>query len=1071
MAKRKVRILRIGGWTIVGIVSLILLTTLVFYLGRDYFMKRAVIYLNEQQPGEVQMGQMNLIPFLNFPDITLNLQDVKFYERELDTDSTAMEPILSLKEIGVTLDLVKLIKGGIMVSEARLKDGFVHVEIYADSISNLEHALGIRFGEEAEKDTSTTTAPLAIDLDKIELVNVRARMDNRVNDEYFDMEVNQLESSFSYLEGQIRAAIEVDIYINMLKYQTINDQIDKHIALQGSIILDPVSQLLELEPSSLNVSGLTFETWGKLDLRSTPRIDLAFTATNEGLELLNYLFMGILDLDEIEQIGGGSINLNGTVQGNMGGEQLPVVRVNGEAKDLGFRIKPVSRDVTGISFGLFATNGSKSDLSEAYLDLQDFKAQFPEGSIYSNISASNIKSPELNIEVDCAVNLEGLEEMFKKESLSSLSGSVAIKGEVSGSVNRNSGNFLNEGGSLKAIFKDVAFVMNHDSINRDSLKNINGELVLHDTIVKAEKLSLAINGNLFDVGLSSENLLLYLLDYDRDITAGISLASARFNPASLLRDSSIADSFGEEIQDFYFSAGAVIEKGELDDFLEYDSIPYLEITLDSFGVSMPMLADISRVGASLSFGPDSISLHRLAGTIGESSFDLSGVLINYVALTGGDSGEYISLDFNISSDLMRAEDLLTLNDKFLLPQTYDTEHLENFRMAGRVEAPAAGLIHDSISMDFAVGIENLGWKFRYYPEVFKNFLIQMKREGDLLLIDQFQGSIGENNLSLSASIGNFTDSLVENMYGSLELYSDLLDFNQLLNYEQPENGEEAGSKDSSEVREPPKLYEVEYPQFDFTVNIGEVRYAKHTIYGMNGKFRTSRDKIFYLDQFSISPEGRGNLEFNGQLNISNPEQYILSADLNLKGIDIGDLNLELESGDTVYTLKDNFKGLVDARGLAEIFITPELNVDMPASTAQFNVTVNDGALINFTPLQAAGKFLDSKDLNNVRFAKVRNSFTLMDSKIIIPLMNVESTVGQMLIQGEQGLDGSYLYLVRVPPKLAREAARSAMSEGSKDDGEDQISQMKRGDFLGITVWSNGTESDFKLGDRRDKFRE
>jgi len=28
---------------------------------------------------------------------------------------------------------------------------------------------------------------------------------------------------------------------------------------------------------------------------------------------------------------------------------------------------------------------------------------------------------------------------------------------------------------------------------------------------------------------------------------------------------------------------------------------------------------------------------------------------------------------------------------------------------------------------------------------------------------------------------------------------------------------------------------------------------------------------------------------------------------------------------------------------------------------------------------------------------------------------------------------------------------------------------ERGDFLIITVWSDGTESDFKLGDRRNKF--
>ena len=46
-----------------------------------------------------------------------------------------------------------------------------------------------------------------------------------------------------------------------------------------------------------------------------------------------------------------------------------------------------------------------------------------------------------------------------------------------------------------------------------------------------------------------------------------------------------------------------------------------------------------------------------------------------------------------------------------------------------------------------------------------------------------------------------------------------------------------------------------------------------------------------------------------------------------------------------------------------------------------------------------------------------------------------------------------------------------MSEGSRDDGEDEVVQMKRGNFLGITLWSNGTESEFKLGDRRNKYKQ
>ena len=514
-----------------------------------------------------------------------------------------------------------------------------------------------------------------------------------------------------------------------------------------------------------------------------------------------------------------------------------------------------------------------------------------------------------------------------------------------------------------------------------------------------------------------------------------------------------------------------MEKEELDGLLEFDSIPEAEIFLDSFGISMPMLANISGVGASLSLGPDSLLLRYLEGTIGESRINASGKLVNFGALSTGDSGEVITLDFNISSDLLRAEDLFTVGGEFLLPEEYSTEHLEDFRISGNLEVPASGLVHDSVSLDFALDVRDMGWGFRYYPSRFKNFLIEVKREGDMLVIDNIQGTVGENNLKLSATIGNFTDTLVGNMYGSIELYSDLLDLNQLMNYQQPEEQKDNEGVDSSQLKEPLKLHEIGFPQFDFTVNIGELRYDQFKIYGMDGNFRSTRERIIYLDRLVVSPENRGTIELNGQLNLANPEHYIVDADATLKGIHVDDLNVPLQSGDTVVMLRDNFQGVVDARGLAEIYITPDLQVDMPASTAQFNVTVSNGALINFTPLQAAGKFLDTKDLNHVRFNTLRNSFTLIDSRIVIPLMFVESTLGLMLIEGEQGLDGSYLYLVRVPPKLAMQAARSAMAEGEREDGEDQVSQMRRGDFLGVTVWSNGKESDFKLGDRRSRYQQ
>jgi hypothetical protein len=1058
------------GWIAMVLVSLVLLVTLVFYLGRNYFMGKAVSYLNEQQPGEVQMGQMNLIPFINFPDITLQLQSVNYYEEEILSDSSDRVPIISLNKIHVTLDVMDLIRGNVMVSEAKLEEGFVRLEIYEDSVSNLEYALGIRFGEQVDKDTTDKTPTIRVDLDVIELSGILLELDNRVRNEQFRLHVNQLESSFSYLPDLIEAELNLDIDINRIKYLTINEEGKRNVSLTGSIAMDPLAKVVEVRPSSMSVSGLDFETWGTYDYKETPHLDFTYKATNEGLEVLNFLLRGVLDLDEIEQIGGGSMYLSGEVKGNLG-EELPMILLNGSADEIGFRIKSLNKNVSGISFNVYATNGSKLDLSESYMDITGFKARFPEGSITGNVIVNNVKSPELNIEVDGHVNLEGLEKMLKSDLLHDLEGSVHLHGRVNGRVNRKSGEFLNDAGSLIASLDKVGFAIKQDSLVGDSIRNLHGDIVLSGNKIGSDKLVMEYNGNLLEVGVMTENLLLYLLNFDKDVMAQLSVASEILIPATLISDTTVAKLLGEELKGLHFSAGALISWEDLDDFILADSIPTVLFSLDSFGIEFPLMADISNMSASLTFGPDTISLHNLEGTIGESEFSFSGLMANYGVLAQQDSAGLLSLEFALESEQMRAEDIFTFKNEFLLPETYSTEYLEDFSLGGKLELPAEGLVIDSIPVNFGLEIENLEWNFRYYPLSFENFLIKLRREGDHLIIDDFEGSVGESNLKMTASISNFTDSLLENMHGSLVLESDLLDFNTLLNYQLPEELKDSAGLDTSVIREPPRLDQVSYPNFDFTVDIEEMRYGEFNIYGMNGKLRSTREKIFFLDSLHISSEGGGTVEFNGHFNVSNPDRYSVGAELEVKDMDINDIGLEMQSGEETYMLNENFKGVISAEGLVEVFVTPDLKVNVPTTTAMFNVTVEDGVLINFTPLQAAGKFLDNKNLDYVSFATLSNSFTLMDSKIIIPRMKVESTLGLLIIEGEQALDKSFLYLLRVPKKLARQAAKSVMSADEGNQENSEIMQMQRGDFVRITVWSDGIESDYKLGDKRDKFSE
>lgn len=1078
MAKKGKHIaIKVVGWIVGGFCSLLLLVTLIFYLGRGFFMEQAVDYLNEQQPGEVHMEQMNLIPFANFPNVTLQLQKVVYYESPPDSTYLPSLPVFVMNEVDVTLDIVQLIRGDFMVSEAKLKQGVIRLEIYEDSLSNLEHALGIRFGQETEKDSAEEAASLSIDLQRISFTDIEVRLDDPQLDKYVDFTINQLESSIRYISELIEADLELNIDINSYKYQSFNDQTRRNAVLQGRISIDTEAKLVQVEPSMLSISGLELKTLGSLSYGEAPMIDLTYEATNKGLEVLNYLFRGVLDLEEIEQIGSGSIWLKGDVKGELGGS-LPVIRVYGEADELGFRISSINKDISGISFALFATNGAAPDFSQGELRLTDFSIAFPEGIIGGNLSVNNLQLPELDIDVRGLVNLAGIEDIIQVNMLRDLTGMVEISGRAGGTIDPGAGDFLDHPGMLQAKFTDVGCLLQLDSITVDSISSLNGIVSLENTSLESEQLGINYNGNLLNLGFTTENLLPYFLGFGGDISVGLSISSDLLTPASFIRDTTVASLLGDQLNKLNINVSALVTKEEFDEFIKEDSIPEMELYIDSSGILLPFYADISNLSASLTIGSDTLSLNHLEGSVGESSFNFSGYVANYGAITRNDSGEVISLDFDFSSELMRAEDFFTYNQAFLLPQTYHSEYLEDFRLAGRLEAPAADILNDTLSLDFGLAIEELGWRFHYYPLTFEHFRLQMRRKGDQLQIENLEGRVGDSNLKMAANLENFSDSLLtdfnesllEKLGGRLVLQSDLLDLNELINYQLPDELREMAEIDSSNGGELPRLNELSYPSIDFTVDIGELRYKKHSIYGMKGNLRTSREKIFYLDQLEISPEGRGTLSFNGQADVSDSSAYSISAELELKGIDISDLNFELQSGDTIYTLKENFQGVVDASGLAEIFITPEMKVNIATSTAMFNVKVDDGALINFTPLQAAGKVFGNKNLNHVKFATMRNSFTLTDSRLTMPLMIVESSLSQILIEGEQGLDKSYLYLLWVPPKLAMEAAVSSLSEYEEKTEEDEVNQMKRGDFLGITLWSNGIESDYKLGDKREKFR-
>jgi len=136
----------------------------------------------------------------------------------------------------------------------------------------------------------------------------------------------------------------------------------------------------------------------------------------------------------------------------------------------------------------------------------------------------------------------------------------------------------------------------------------------------------------------------------------------------------------------------------------------------------------------------------------------------------------------------------------------------------------------------------------------------------------------------------------------------------------------------------------------------------------------------------ISGSSGGSIGLSGEFDVSGEDSYVCKAQVELQEMNIRDIHMEMTSEEGSYTLEENFAGLVTGTGAADLFFTPSMELDLERTAANFTLNVSDGALKNFTPLKAAGKFLDNKDLNNVRFSSMytpknsylQNNYTLFE---------------------------------------------------------------------------------------------
>ena len=258
------------------------------------------------------------------------------------------------------------------------------------------------------------------------------------------------------------------------------------------------------------------------------------------------------------------------------------------------------------------------------------------------------------------------------------------------------------------------------------------------------------------------------------------------------------------------------------------------------------------------------------------------------------------------------------------------------------------------------------------------------------------------------------------------------------------------------------------------VDIGRINHHRSLLEEMKGRVRTTKDHVITLDTLHFRAAG-GLVGMRGTFDGSRPDSIHAHADVSLARIDLDQVMYKMDNFGQDFVVNENLHGRVTGTLRIDAHMHPDLVPDLAHTTVVADVLIEEGRLANFGPMHAMADFMGQRDLDNVRFGDLRNTFTFRNGSLHIPEMQINSTLGYMHLSGRQGMDLDMEYTMRIPLSLVKQASWNMIKSklggtGRNKDDEDQLVKAEeeiisgqKGPFKGyLTVNVTGNPDDYKV---------
>lgn len=117
-------------------------------------------------------------------------------------------------------------------------------------------------------------------------------------------------------------------------------------------------------------------------------------------------------------------------------------------------------------------------------------------------------------------------------------------------------------------------------------------------------------------------------------------------------------------------------------------------------------------------------------------------------------------------------------------------------------------------------------------------------------------------------------------------------------------------------------------------------------------------------------------------------------------------------------------------------------------------------------------YFKDKNLSKVLFDTLQNHVDVVKGKMTIPEMHINSTLGHIIVWGEQDMAGNMEYFLKIPLKMITSAAGSKLFKKKSDGSPDQEDEIEYGSdkMAYVTMRVNGDANgySFSLSKKKKK---